>query len=35
MGIIRNLGEKVEKWTYNHFNEAERIASLVHSKLNN
>ena len=35
MGIIRNLGEKVEKWTYNHFNEAERIAPLIHDKLNN
>ena len=35
MGIIRNLGEKVDKWTYNHFNEAEKIASLVHSKLDN
>jgi hypothetical protein len=35
MGIIRDLGEKVDKWTYNHFNEAEKIASLVHSKLNN
>ena len=34
MGVIRNLGEKVEKWTYNHFNEAEKIASLVLSKLN-
>ena len=29
MGIIRNLGEKVDKWTYNHFNEAERIALLI------
>ena len=35
MGITRNLGEKVEKWTYNNFNEAERIASMLHSKLNN
>jgi hypothetical protein len=35
MGIIRNLGEKVDKWTYNHFNEAERIAPLIQSKLNN
>ena len=26
MGIIRDLGEKVENWKYNKLNEAERIA---------
>jgi len=35
MGIIRNLGEKVEHWTYNKFNEAERIAAIINSKLKN
>jgi len=35
MGITRNLGEKVDKWTYNHFNEAERIAHMLHRKLKN
>ena len=35
LGITRNLGDKVESWTYNSFNEAERIASMVHSKLSN
>jgi len=34
-GIIRNLGEKVEHWTYNKFNEAERIAAIINSKLKN
>ena len=35
MGVARNLGEKVEHWSYDNFNEAERIASMLHSKLNN
>ena len=35
MGITKNLGEKVENWKYNNFNEAERIAPLIQSKLNN
>ena len=35
LGIIRNLGDKVESWTYNSFNEAERIAPMIYSKLNN
>ena len=35
LGITRNLGDKVESWTYNSFNEAERIATMVHSKLSN
>ena len=35
MGITRDLGEKVDNWTYNYFNEVEKIASLVHSRLNN
>jgi len=35
MGIIRDLGEKVEPWTYNKHNEAERIASLIRNKIKN
>ena len=33
LGIIKNLGEKVENWTYNSFNEAERIAAIINSRL--
>ncbi len=33
LGIIKNLGEKVENWTYNNFNEAERIAAIIISRL--
>ena len=35
MGITRNLGDNVESWTYENFNEAERIAIIVNKKLNN
>ena len=35
MGITRDLGEQVENWTYNKFNEAERIAAIITSKLKN
>jgi len=35
MGITRNLGDNVESWTYENFNEAERIATIVNKKLNN
>ena len=35
MGITRDLGERVESWTYNKLNEAERIAGMINSKLNN
>jgi len=35
MGITRNLGEKIETWTYNKHNEAERIASAIKSKIKN
>ena len=35
MGIIRDLGEKVESWTYGKLNEATRIATLINSKLKN
>jgi len=35
MGITRNFEEKVENWSYKHFNEAERIAPIIHSKLSN
>ena len=34
MGIIRNLGEKVEEWNYNNLNESGRIAELINQKLN-
>jgi len=35
MGVTRDLGEQVENWTYNKFNEAERIAAIITSKLKN
>ncbi len=35
MGITRDLGEQVENWTYNKLNEAERIATIINSKLKN
>ena len=35
MGITRNLGEQVISWKYNKFNEAERIATIISSKLKN
>ena len=35
MGITRDLGEQVDSWTYNKFNEAERIAAIINSKLRN
>ena len=34
-GIIRDLGEQVISWKYNKFNEAERIATIINSKLKN
>jgi len=34
MGIIRNLGEKVEEWNYNNLNESKRIAELINQKIN-
>ena len=34
-GITRDLGEQVENWTYNKFNETERIAAIINSKLKN
>ena len=33
MGITRDLGEKIESWTYNQINETERIANIINSKL--
>jgi mitochondrial fission protein ELM1 len=33
LGVIKNLGEKVENWTYDCFNEAERIAAIINSRL--
>jgi len=33
MGIIRELGDKVEVWKYKKFNEAERVASLINNKM--
>ena len=35
MGITRDLGEKVEPWTYNKHNEAQRIAVQIKSKIEN
>jgi len=35
MGIIRDLGEKVETWTYKKHNEAERIATMIKGKIKN
>lgn len=34
LGITKDLGEKIEDWSYSNFNEAERIASMIHSKFN-
>ena len=35
MGITRDLGEKVETWTYNKHNEAQRIAIEIKNKIEN
>ena len=35
VGITRDLGEQVISWKYNKFNEAERIATIISSKLKN
>ena len=35
MGITKELGDKVDNWTYNRFNEADRIATLMRKKLTN
>ena len=35
MGITRALGEKVEPWTYNKHNEAQRIAAEIKNKIEN
>ena len=35
MGITKELGEKIDNWTYNRLNEADRIATLIHKKLTN
>ena len=35
MGIIRDLGEEVQSWTYNKLSEAERIAAIINNKLKN
>ncbi len=35
MGITRDLGEKVETWTYNKHNEAQRIAFEIKNKIKN
>jgi len=35
MGITRDLGEKVESWTYNKHNEAQRIATEIKKKIKN
>ena len=35
MKITRDLGEKVETWTYNKHNEAQRIAAEIKNKIKN
>ena len=35
MGVIKDLGEKVENWEYSKINEAERIAKIISSKIKN
>ena len=35
MGITRDLGEKVETWTYNKHNEAQRVAIEIKNKIKN
>ncbi len=35
MGITRDLGEKIETWTYNKHNEAQRIAAEIKNKIKN
>jgi len=35
MGITRELGEKIETWTYNKHNEAQRIAIEIKKKIKN
>jgi len=35
MGITRDLGEKVETWKYNKYNEAQRIAIEIKNKIKN
>ena len=35
MGITRDLGEKVEIWSYDKYNEAQRIAIKLKSKIEN
>jgi len=34
MGITKNLGEKVEHWKYNNFNESKRVAKIINDRLN-
>ena len=33
LGITRNLGDEVESWTYDSFNEAERVAAELNQKI--
>ena len=35
MGITKELGEKIDNWTYNKLDEANRIATLMRKKLSN
>ena len=35
IGIIRDLGEKVENWTYDKLNEAARLAVTINNKMKN
>ena len=35
MQIIKDLGDNINDWTYEKFNEAERIAKIIEKKLRN
>jgi len=35
MGITRDLGQKIENWEYNKYNEAERIGNIIKDKIKN
>tara|TARA_Y100000591_G_scaffold290122_1_gene275717 strand:+ start:241 stop:390 length:150 start_codon:yes stop_codon:yes gene_type:complete len=33
LNIIKNLGEDVEKWTYQKLNETTRVANIINQKI--
>ena len=35
MGITRDLGQKIENWEYNKYNETERIGNIIKDKIKN